>query len=235
MHSQPNSGVVDVAIDEDDKVYVLSREKELDYTLSVYSADGGNTHHCTLEFLEDKIDTRMYINVNKDKNIVIGFKGHANIEVYLCNSKGELINSFDKHLKDDCLLYVSVSCNNEITLMTRTQNGYLKDSNVLYIYTENGQLQRTVKFHPSEGRDTYNRLFYNQVTRKIIGQVYDRHDRKTLIECLSVQTAERECSYLLYGTNFPDLTWCFDLLCHSTNGALCWVGKKHVIFLQKPR
>ena len=233
-HSQPNSNVKAVAIDEDDTVYVLSRDKETGFTLSVYSADGGNTHHCSLEFLKGKNYKRMYIDVNKDKNIVIGCELRANIRAYLCNSKGELINSFDTDCKET-LRSVSVSCNNEITLITETNNSFLKDSNVLYIYTENGQLKRTAKFRPSEGRGTYNRLFYNQVTKKIISQVYDYDDHKTLIECLSDQTAERECSYLLYDTNFPERTRCFDLVCQSTNGALCWVGVKHVIFLQKPR
>ena len=236
-HSQPNSYVKAVAIDEDDTVYVLSVDEEFtrgDYTLSIYSADGGNTHHCTLEFLEGEDYLRIAINVNKDKNIVIGCELGANIRVYLCNCKGELIYSFDTDSKD-ILHSVSVSCNNEITLMTRTHNYFLKDSNVLYIYTENGQLKRTAKFRPSEGDDTYgyDSLFYNQYTKKIIGEVYDEDDDKTLIECLSDQTAERECSYLLYDTNFPEPTTCF--VCHSISDALCWVGEKHVIFLQKPR
>jgi hypothetical protein len=232
-HSQPNSNVIDVAIDEDDTVYVLSFDKKLEYTLSIYSADGGNTHHCSLEFLKDKYFTTMYINVNKDKNIVIS-RYCGSIMVFLCNSKGELIYSFDTDL-NYILRSVSVSCNKEIILITATINDFLKDSNLLYIYTENGQLQRTVKFRPSEGPDTYNSLFYNQVTKKIIGQVYDWDDRKTLIECLSDQTAERECSYLLYNTNLPERTWCFNPVCHSISDALCWVGEEHVIFLQKPR
>ncbi|CAB3988177.1 Hypothetical predicted protein [Paramuricea clavata] len=228
-----HSQLVDVAIDEDDTVYVLSGDEELGYTMSVYSAERGNTHHCSLEFLKVQDYFRMYINVNKDKNIVMGCESES-IMVYLCNSKGELINSFDTDLKDRVLRSVSVSSNNEITLVTETCNDFLKDSNVLYIYTENGQLQRTAKFRPSEGDDTYHSLFYNQVTKKIIGQVYD-HDGKTLIECLSDQTAERECSYLLCDTNFPERTFYYKVLRHLANDALCWVSRKHVIFLQKPR
>jgi hypothetical protein len=234
-HSQLNGEVIDVAIDEDDTVYVLSVDEDFDYTLSVYSADGGNTHHCSLEFLKGKNYFEVYINVNKDQNIVIGCTPFTGcIRVYLCNSKGELINSFDTCLRD-FLRSVSVSCNNEITLITETNNDFLKDSNALYIYTENGQLQRTIKFRPSEGENCYNRLFYNQVSKKIIGVVCDMDDDKTLIDCLSDQTAERECSYLLYDTNFPERTRCFDLVCHSISDALCLVGVKHVIFLQKPR
>ena len=234
-YPQLNGGVVDVAIDEDDTVYVLSSDEERDHTLSVYSADGGNTHHCSLEFLEGEDYIRIAINVNKEKNIVIGCELRANIRVYLCDSKGELINSFNTDLKDT-LRSVSVSCNNEITLITETNNDFLKDSNVLYIYTENGQLKRTAKFRPSEGENYYDNLFYNQVTKKIIGEVYDDDD-KILIDCLSVsdQTVERECSYLLYDTNFPERTGYFNLVRHSISDALCWVSKKHVIFLQKPR
>ncbi|CAB3988178.1 Hypothetical predicted protein [Paramuricea clavata] len=221
--SQPNSKVVDVTIDEDDQVYVLSRDEAFDFTLSIYSADGRNTHHCSLEFLKGQDYLIMYINVTKDKNIVISCMFES-IMVYLYNSKGELINSFDTDLKDRILRSVSVSCNNEITLTTQTNNDFLKDSNVLYIYTENGQLQRTAKFRPIEGDDTYDMLFYNQVAKKFIGEVYDEDDNKTLIEYLSDQTAERECSYLLYDTNFPERTVCFEIVRYSTNDALCWVS-----------
>jgi hypothetical protein len=236
-YPQLDGKVIDVAFDEDDTVYVLSLDKETHgFTLSIYSADGGNTHHCSLEFLKHGYYFALYINVNKDKNIVIGGRIliDAIIDVYLCNCKGELINSFDTFLRDFLL---SVSCNNEITLLTQTNNDFLKDSNVLYIHEENYgryMLKRTAKFRPSEGRDIYDTLCYNQVTKKIIGQVY-LDDDKILIECLSDQTAERECSYLLYNTNFPERTSCFDLVCHSANDTLCWVGEEHVIFLQKPR
>ena len=236
-HPQPDSKVVRLAFDEDDTLYVLSGNEEVGYTLSVYSADGGNTHHCTLEFLSGKGYFRIYINVNNDKNVVIGSKTCSSVIVYLCNSSGELINSFDTGQKSDYFLkFVSGFCNNEVVLLTKKYADILRDSNVLHIYAEDGQLQKTVKFHPSEGRDTNDSLFYNQVTKNIIGNVTDLDDDKILIEYLSGQTAELQHSYLLYETNFPESILFSDLVCH-TNGAVTLITHSyppHVISLQKP-
>jgi hypothetical protein len=237
-HPQPNSKVLGVAIDEDDTVYVLSRGKQRDYTLSVYSPDGRNTHHCSLEFLQGLLGFEC-ITVGNNKNIVICFERAWNkIMVYLCNCKGKLINTSElAHPPGSYLLKsVSVSCDNEIILTTYRWNEWtdlVKDTNALYIYSADGQLKTTVKFHPSEGNDTYLSLFYNQDTKNIIGHVNDRGDDKILIEYLSGQTAKLQLSYVLYQTNFPARIFKFDLE-HHKNGALALVSKKHVIFLQKP-
>ena len=45
-HPQPSGKVIGMAIDENDTVYVLSRDDKNGYTLAVYSPDGRNTHHC---------------------------------------------------------------------------------------------------------------------------------------------------------------------------------------------
>ena len=205
-HPQPDSEVIGLAFDENDTVYVLSGNKKVGYTLSVYSADEGNTHHCTLEFLSGQRYSQIDINVNND-NVVIGCTRYlygGGIMVYLCNSNGELTNRFDTGLKNDYyLMFVSASCNNEIMLLTTKVCDFFKSSDVLHIYTEDGQLQKTVKYHPSEGRNCFDNLFYNQVTKNIIGNVWN-HDNSILIEYLSGQTAELLHSYLLYNTNFPE-------------------------------
>ena len=232
-HPQPDSEVFDLAFDEDDTVYVLSGSKKVGYMLSVYSADGENTHHCTLEFLSGKKYSRIYINVKNDKNVVIGCQ-YGGIRVYLCNSNGELINSFEPG-RIGLFRFVSGFCNNEVVFLTVKVPDILRHSNVLHIYTEDGQLQKTVKFHPSEGDDTYGNLFYNHVTKNIIGRVWD-YDDKILIEYLSGQTAELQHSYLLYDTNFPESLRSSNLVC-QTNGALALITNSYpqrVIFLQKP-
>ena len=226
--------VIGLAIDEDDALYVLSYDEKDDYALSVYSADGKNTHHCTLEFLRGKNVCSIKMNVNNDKNIVIGVVLHT-IMVYLCNSNGKLIHSFDTGLKfwDCCIQFVSSSCNNEIVLLTDKSSDFLKRSNVLHIYTEDGQLQKTVKFRPSDGDDTYQSLFYNQVSKNIIGCVKDIDNDSTLIEQLSGETGELQHSYLLYHINFPSRR-SFGRLVGHPRGTLAFVGNFHLILLKKP-
>ena len=79
-----------LAVDEDDTLYVLSHDG-WNVTLSVYSADGKNTHHCTLKFLKGQYLYNVKISVNNDKYIVIAVNEVGKtIMVYLCNSNGEL-------------------------------------------------------------------------------------------------------------------------------------------------
>ena len=252
-HPQPSHKVVDLVFDEDDTMYVLSSG----YRLSVYSADGRNVYHCTLNFLEGNYCDDIHITVSNDKKIVISCAHNEapNIMVYLCNSDGKLINSFDTGLTSALwgnkhhIEFVSISFNNKIILVTRTRSAIavFEDSGsyMLHIYTEDGGLlQRTVKFRPSEGNILYfDRMVYNQVTENIIGCVMEspqcqwlRYDvNKISIEYLSVQTAERQCSYLLYSTNFPDSISRYDAcLVGNTNGTVALVCENRVIFLQKP-
>ncbi|CAB4016464.1 Hypothetical predicted protein [Paramuricea clavata] len=238
-HPQPSSEFIGIAIDENDTVYVLSRDDKDGYTLSVYSRDGRNTHHNTLEFLQGVPDFEC-ITVSNNKNIVICFKHEHKIMVYSCNCKGKLINSSELALPidpDNCLQQsVSVSCDNEIILTTWQWNEWTeseKDTNVLYIFSAEGQLKTTVKFRPSESGHIYGSLFYNHDSKTIIGHVEDYGDNKTLIQYLSGQTAKLQLSYLLYDTNFPESIFSF-FPAHHTNGALALVSKKYVIFLQKP-
>ena len=149
--------------------------------------------------------------------------------------KGKVINTSELAHPNDArnviIKSVSVSCDNEIILTTWTGLG--KYTNVLYIYSADGQLKKTVKFRPSEGMDFYSGLYYHQDTKNIIGHAKDRGDNKILIEYLSEQTAKLQLSYILYQTNIPENIFNF-VLAHHTNGALALVSRKHVILLQKP-
>jgi hypothetical protein len=130
---------------------------------------------------------------------------------------------------------VTVSSDNEIILTTTKTSD--KSENVLYVYTEDGQLQRKVTFHPSEANDYYDSqdgsVFYNH--DNIIGHVknYSYDNFKILIESLSGETGEHQLSYLLCNVNFPESVYDFHLVSH-TNGTLALVGDHHVIFLKKP-
>ena len=233
---QFKSEVIHIAVDEDDTLYILSVGEETAYTLTVYSADGTRTHHCTLEFVERSIDI-WRIAITKDKNVVLCLRYCSplkDIFVYVCNKSGVLIHRIDTGLKDDHEIEsVSVSCNCEITLTTFRWSGVFKHSNMLHVYTNDGKLQKFVKFHPSEGSDHYGGIFYNQVTKNIIGYVKQYGTGKILIESLSCPTAQLQCSYLLYTTILPGTIYSSRLVYH-TNGALALVGNRHVILLQKP-
>ena len=233
-----------LALDEDDTLYVLSGNG-CNVTLSVYSADGKHTHRCTLEFLNRKEYYQILMNVNNEKNIIIGLREILGATtVYLCNSNGQLINSFDTGLDLNliklsntyCIKFLSGPCNNEIVLLTKKMPDFLKDSNVLHMYTEDGQLQKTVKFRPSSGYGTYDSLCYNPVTKNIIGCVLDIGKDRKLIEQLSGETAELQYSYLLDDINFPPHrfpSYRYHFVYHPS-GTFALVDNSTLLFLKKP-
>jgi hypothetical protein len=120
-HPQPSGKLIGIAIDDNDTVYVLSWDNKDGYTLSVYSPDERNTHHCCLEFLQG-LSGFKFITVTNNKNIVICFEHADKIKVYLCNCEGELTNISElAHPIDPdnyAIQSVSVSCDNEIILTT---------------------------------------------------------------------------------------------------------------------
>ena len=224
--------VIDLAVDEVDTLYVLW-DNEVDVTLSVYNPDGKTTHHCTLEFLKGKKFFNIKMHVNNDKDIVIAPSAFGGTSmVYLCNNNGKLINSFDTGLNNDHFIdSVFVSSNKEVVLLTTKDPKYLKSSNVLHEYTEDGQLQKTVQFRPNEVGNDYHKLFYNQITNNIIGCVWDYHNDKILMEHLSSQTTDFRHSYLLYDTKPRDRL--FGHLVWHPNGTMALVYNSHFIFLKK--
>ena len=239
-----NDIILGLAFDEDDTMYVVSCGKDGGHRLSIYSADGRNTHQSTLESVYGADDKNTHnttlkflhasqiigMGITNNKNIVIVTE-HI---VYVCNRNGELLNSFNPaeispRNYDIIMKSMSVSSDNEIVLVPKEIN-FLRDSYRLSTYTQDGKFQRTVKFRThNDFSDRYEDIFYNHVTKTIIG--YVKCDHSSFIECLSGETGELQCSYLLCPTNFPEIVSNFRLVCH-TNGTMALVGKRHVIYLK---
>ena len=234
-HPKSVDGVIGVVV-EDDTVYVLTKSKDVGYRLSVYSADGRNTHQSALKFLPSYwYASILGIAITNDKNVVILVRLCDLIpidsRVYVCNKNEELINSFNPaHGPGLTYLFtmsMSVSSNNEIVLVTRKFIDLLRGFYRLFSYTEDGRFQRTVtEFRTGENGSSYKDILYNDGTKTIIRYV------RGCIEYLSDETGELQRSYLLHDTNFPEIASNFHLVWH-TNGTLALVGKRNVIFLKK--
>ena len=230
-HSRPKGIIRDLAVDHNDTVYILSHNEKADeYILSVYKTDGRHTYHC-LQFLEKHQQYRITATVSDDVTLAIA----CATKVYLCNSDGQLLNSFDTDLKDHSLELVTVSCKNEIALLTH--KGFPWDypfRRIVNVYTNDGKLQTTVKFPPDKWSGF---LFHNHATNSINTASYDREIGGISVKQLSWETGELQRSYLLYHTNFAVPTRQFLLdhtfICH-TNGALAMVHEDYGVYLQKP-
>ena len=235
-HPKSRNDVVSMAVDDDDTLYVLT-EEDGSFSLSVYSADGMNKDKITLEFITSLFIAGICITNNKNIVIAGQYPGNGR-KVHICKRNGELINSFNpcEDPAPDCFYIesMSVSSNDEIALITSNGNDFLKESYRLSTYTQDGKFQRTAKFRTSSfWKGIYDDIYYNNVTNTIIGYVRNRYD-KAFIEFVSGETGELQRSYLLYSTNFPDISfWDIRLVCHA-NGTMALVGKSHVIYLQNP-
>ena len=234
-HPESGNDVVSMAVDDDETLYVLT-EEDGSFSLSVYSADGRNKDKSTLQFITSLLIAGICITNNK--SIVIAEK-HPSVsgKVYICNRNGELINSFNPY-EDPAPDYfgvhsVSVSSNDEIALVTYNL-AVFKQSYWFSTYTQDGKFQTTVKFRTGSFRfKRYQDIFYNHATNTIIGYVINDAD-KSFIQFVSGETGELQRSYLLYSTNFPDISFNdFRLICHA-NGTMALVGKSHVVYLQNP-
>ena len=235
-HPESIYHVVSMAVDDDDTLYVLTKE-DGSFSWSVYSADGRNKDEITLEFIKSRSIAEICITNNKNIVIAERYPEYGG-EVHICNRNGELINSFNP-CEDPAPDYyrirsVSVSSNDEIALITSKGNDFVKESYRLSTYTQDGQFQRTVKFHTSgDWNDTYRDIHYNHVTNTILGHVSSYADM-SFIEFVSGETGALQRSYLLYSTNFPDMLFYHHrLVCHA-NGTMALVSKSHVIYLQNP-
>ena len=100
------------------------------------------------------------------------------------------------------------------------------------MYTEDGQLQNTFRFRPSNGKNTYRRAFYNKVSKNVVGYVWDTDNDRMWIEQLSGETGELQHSYSLYNINFPTKSH-FHVVGHPS-GTLALVSDFHIIVLKKP-
>ena len=235
-HPESRNDVVSMAVDDDDTLYVLT-EEDGSFSLSVYSADEMNKDKITLEFITSSFIAGICITNNKSIVIAEHYPKYGK-KVYICNRNGELINSFNpcEDPAPDCYRIRSVfaSSNDEIALITRNGNDFLKELYRLSTYTQDGKFQRTVKFRTSsDSRHDYKDIHYNHVTNTIIGYVRNCFD-KSFIEFVSGETGELQRSYLLYPTNFPGSSFYHYRLVYHANGTMALVGNSRVIYLQNP-
>ncbi|XP_028411803.1 uncharacterized protein LOC114534542 [Dendronephthya gigantea] len=220
-----------VVVDEDDQVHLVS----FDGTLSVFSEDGRNIHQRALTFLKpEDIESlkSAAITVTKDKSIVIAC-GHwqsslKSIVVYICNKDGEVtkfntgLSSYTYKVKS-----LTVNCDNEVIIVTYKWPDLLF---VLYVFTEKGELRKSVKVRHSKNDFFNNDVFYDDVSKTIIGYAWS-NDGKVLIEYWSGETGKLLYSYLLLLTTVPDDLIRFHLVCNK-DGGLVLVGPRHVIFVK---
>ena len=228
-----NGEIFSLAVDKEDTVYVLLYN-DPHYILSVYNTNGRNTHH-TLQFLNKHPTSDPRLTVTDDGAVVIAheYREEKNIKVYLCNSEGEVMNSFYASLEDHSLSCMTASCNKIILMTIKCRGLHPLDLNThyfLHIYTHDGELQKSVKYHDHEDIEKF--FSHNHITNSVILVYYDANIHATLITHFSGETGERQRTYYLFDTNIP---FPFFRSCSisNNNGALAFIHHNHVLYLKK--
>ena len=128
-----------LAVDQNDKVYVLSAHKRetehgnaYKYALSIYE-NYNVIHTCLLDFLEIRYGWHKMV-INKNNDIIITQRGDPN--VYICDELGQLKHKFEVTTFED-VPTLGISEKNEII----TSCFYRED---VKIYTEEGNLKSTI-------------------------------------------------------------------------------------------
>ena len=130
-----------LAVDQNDKVYVLSAHKRetehgnaYKYALSILDENYNVIHTCLLDFLEIRYGWHKMV-INKNNYIIITQRGDPN--VYICDELGQLKHKFEVTTFED-VPTLGISEKNEIiTSCWRRQD--------VKIYTEEGNLKSTIK------------------------------------------------------------------------------------------
>ena len=237
--------VIDVAIDDTDTVYILSFSSEP--MLSGYSSDGKITKHYSLEVLGNNRYTREVLRrftVTKDKKIVFYGEGRGNnVTVYLCDGNGKLMKSFPVHLESGYKSIVAEfvssdeSANNEIILATEDTlhdaDGSLLYSRMLYVYTQDGMLQRTVTLQQRSSWQIISRTF-NHITKNYIVCSEDYGSNTVCVECFSETGELRNLLFLdmEYVTGDEPFRTRRPCLISHTRGTIALVCSNCVLYLQ---
>ena len=139
--SNPKHQVETLAVDQNDKVHVLSRlktETEHDnaesYALSILDENYNVIHTCLLDFLKirHRWDFEMGMVINKNNDIIITQRD----DVYICDELGQLKHKFE-----------ATTFQHEPTLAISEKNEIIRScwfSQDVKIYTEEGNLKSTI-------------------------------------------------------------------------------------------
>ena len=228
--------VKSVAVDDNDAVYVVScigYSDNPEATLSIYSSDGKIIHHCTLDFIKLEL---LAITVTKEKKIIIYLKRtRPNTAVFVCDSNGKLTESFPTCLKSgyDRVLHLFVPSDKSVDKKIIVATGkYFNtvDDILLCAYTEEGDLKKTIKLHPTIG-DLYHRcgITFDHVTKNYTHVSNEYTDDMIHVECFSA-AAELRNSLFLDKYKIPDDK--FSHIVSHTNGAIALVSSKCVLYLR---
>ena len=228
---------VSATIDDDDIVYVVSKQLPSVYMLSVFGSDGTITHSaCPLDFIDGDL---CCITVTQEKNIVLGsekngkqivsgrYKGDycKDLSVYVCDKTGKLIKSSPSLLKNLHAVQVSMKSDDDIIVATYDD---ISRAVKISVFTKEGRHKRTIKLNSLIFDATSAcQVTFDHVTKTYFVYIQSLF-HSPILQCFS-KTGELRTVFFL-----DIIGWGGKLFCHQ-NGAMTVVDAMKVYYLRSPK
>ena len=216
-------------VDEEDNIYVITAFKEREdetwiFNLFIFDANGNTKLECPLPFVQ-KDWARVSMAINKQRKITI-LDGENKI-VYIGNVCVE-VNAYEVeksfHVKE-LVHKIRFSYCNGVKII-------VLGSRAIYIYTENGELEREIEIPEEYG--TGQSLAINHVTQRILlittrgSEISPEHN--SLLQ-FSESGELLDSLYLCY--TFSNYWLSGAALTSHLNGSVVLVGKKRAVYLHE--
>jgi hypothetical protein len=215
---------MDVAVDSNDNVYVVTWLKTCDKNGSVkedfvlYAFDENyNIKHVSVLDFHDA-GKYQYMNIAVDKNQNLIMLTDWNNQVYICETTGKLKFQF-KRDGDGIRCSLSISNNNDIMIES-------DDHSAVQIFSTEGNLKSTIKV--PEGHEVVEVTFHHGICKIIVLTYFRKQDSWFLLSYS--ETGELENS-VLFCKRDPKLYWWKIYMKSHPSGPVVVVADKSITFI----
>ncbi|XP_046863003.1 uncharacterized protein LOC124456680 isoform X1 [Xenia sp. Carnegie-2017] len=225
-------------VDENGMVYLLLYGKDHpngNYVLKL-CLENRIVQNCSLHFLNDKNFSKIFLAATpNDKVILATVKSsegkRSEINIYVCDSKGELIKSFVPKVDDEVKSLSISSCEN-IAILTNASGQFYQ----LIFFKLDKTFVKKIKFHPQveEIKAYTTQVIYTPFDNTIKGFYFKGDKSHLVIETFSIETKKIKWFVMLKNTGY-----CSELfdglfrLVHHANGKVALLSSKSIIYIIK--
>jgi hypothetical protein len=198
-----NQWSMDIAVDSNDNVYVVTQCKTRDkdgsdkrgFVLYAFDENYNIKHISALDFLDAGAFPVVNIAVDKNQNVIM--LTNWNDQVYVCENTGKLKFQFfsKRNLDHIWLRSLSISSNNNIIIES-------DDSSAVQIYSTEGNLKSTIKV--PEGHEVVQVAFHHGICKILVTTYVKKQDSWFLLGYS--ETSELE-NLVFFSKLDPEQNW----------------------------
>ncbi|XP_046858433.1 uncharacterized protein LOC124451889 isoform X1 [Xenia sp. Carnegie-2017] len=232
-------------VDENGMVYLLLYGKDHpngNYVLKLCLEDR-IVQNCTLHFLNDKNFSKIFLSATPNDSVILATvksskRKRSEINIYVCDSKGELINSFVPKVNgkpvDDEVKSLSISSCENIAILANSSGRCYQ----LIIFTLDKTFVKKIKIHPQvKGINTYTtQVIYTPFDNTIKGFYFKEDKSQLVIETFSIETEKIKIKWSVMLMNTGYYSELFDglfRLVHHANGKVALLSSESIIYIIK--